>query len=109
MPMDVEHIFSEALGGQTEEENLWLACSMCNDHKGNRVTEIDPLTGETVQLFNPRRQRWHDHFAWASGGEQIIGLTPVGRATVIALKLNRALLVKARRVWMRGGVHPPEG
>ncbi len=48
VPMEVEHIIPEALGGPTEEANLWLACSLCNKHKGDRVTGLDPLTGEVV-------------------------------------------------------------
>jgi 5-methylcytosine-specific restriction endonuclease McrA len=31
-PMEIDHIIPESLGGVTEEENLWLACSLCNDH-----------------------------------------------------------------------------
>jgi hypothetical protein len=61
--MDVEHIIPEALGGPTEEDNLWLACSLCNSHKGDRVAAVDPLTGELASLFNPRREVWHEHFA----------------------------------------------
>lgn len=107
-PMEMDHILPESLGGPTEEENLCPACSMCNGYKSNRVTGIDPLTNEEVPLFNPRRQRWAEHFAWTPDGEQIIGLTAVGRATVAALKLNRPLLIKARRVWIRAGEHPPK-
>ena len=42
--MEIDHIIPESLGGLTVEENLWLACSMCNDHKGNRIAAPDPLT-----------------------------------------------------------------
>lgn len=56
VPMDVEHIIPEVLGGLTEEDNLLLACSLCNSHKGERVTALDPVTGEMVRLFDPRRQ-----------------------------------------------------
>lgn len=108
MPMDVEHIFPESRGGLTEEDNLWLACSGCNDHKGDRIEAIDTLSGEVVRLFNPRHQRWTDHFAWTPEGDRIIGLTPMGRATVIALKLNRTILVDARRVWVSKDLHPPK-
>ena len=55
-PMEIDHIIPQSLGGPTEEENLWLACSLCNHHKGNRITAIDPLTGEGVRLFHPRYQ-----------------------------------------------------
>lgn len=33
MPMEIDHIIPEALGGLTEEDNLWLACPLCNEHK----------------------------------------------------------------------------
>ena len=55
-PMELDHILPEALGGLTEEENLWLACSLCNDSKGDRVAGLDPATGEVVRIFNPRRE-----------------------------------------------------
>ena len=88
-PMEVDHIIPESLGGQTEEANLWLACSLCNDHKNDRIAALDPETGEHVRLFDPRRQQWHEHFMWNATGEQLLGLTATGRATVIALHLNR--------------------
>lgn len=55
--MEVDHVIPESLGGLTVEENLWLACSMCNDHKGNRIAAPDPLTGEVVRLFGVELQR----------------------------------------------------
>src|SRR5258708_5281869 len=82
-PMEVDHLIPEALGGLTEEGNLWLACSLCNDHKSDRVAALDPVTGEVVRLFNPRRQVWTEHFRWTEEGDCILGLTPVGRATVV--------------------------
>ncbi len=106
--MEIEHIIPEALGGRTEEENLWLACSLCNQHKGIRVAGRDPVTDESVPLFNPRRQIWAEHFAWTADGMRILGLTPIARATVIGLNLNRPALVRSRRVWVRAGWHPPE-
>jgi 5-methylcytosine-specific restriction endonuclease McrA len=106
-PLVIDHLIPEALGGPTEEENLWLACSQCNLHKGDRVTVRDPLTEEWAPLFNPRRQIWAEHFRWTPTGDEVVGLTPVGRATVQALQLNRPLLVRARRAWVAVGWHPP--
>ena len=106
-PMEIEHIIPTALGGQTEEGNLWLACSLCNEYKGVRVVAPDPLTDELVPLFNPRRQSWSEHFAWSEDFEQIVGRTAIGRATVVALRLNRPLLVRSRRIWAAAGLHPP--
>jgi len=60
-----------------------------------------------VRLFNPRRPDWSKHFRWVDGGLKIEGLTPTGRATVVRLKLNRAVRVIARGNWLRTGKHPP--
>jgi len=108
MSMELDHLISAALGGLTEEENLWLACSLCNDSKGYRIAAEDPTTGEVVRLFNPRLQGWHEHFSWSENGSMITGQTPVGRATVVALQLNRPTLVLARRAWVAVGWHPPK-
>lgn len=105
--LHVEHILPVSLDGQTIESNLWLACAMCNDYKGAQTHAIDPISREQVSLFNPRTQRWPDHFVWSEDGVYIIGQTPCGRATVSALKLNNEYLTKAREKWVKAGWHPP--
>src|SRR5438105_2006457 len=75
-PMELDHIIPESLGGPTEEANLWLACSLCNDHKGNRIASRDPVSGEMVRIFDPRREVWGDHFRWGSAGDVVLGFTP---------------------------------
>ena len=107
-PMEIEHIIPLALGGHTEENNLWLACSLCNQHKGIRMIAPDPLTDEFVPLFNPRHQRWLDHFTWSTDFERVLGMTAIGRATVTVIQLNRPLLVRSRRIWVAAGLHPPQ-
>jgi len=108
IPLSIEHLVPDAQGGPTVRDNLWLSCRPCNEFKGNQTHAHDPETGELVWLFNPRTQSWAEHFAWSSDDQTIvIGLTPVGRATVAALQLNRLLLVRARQRWMRLGWHPP--
>lgn len=107
--LEVEHILPLALGGTSEEANLWLACPLCNRHKGSKTTAIDPQGGEETLLFNPRTQVWGQHFRWSDDGLQIIGITQVGRATVAALHLDDdpdALLV--RSYWVLAGWHPPD-
>jgi HNH endonuclease len=106
-PMELDHLIPEALGGRTVEGNLWLACSLCNDAKGCRIASFDAVSGEVVRLFNPRDQVWSDHFCWSEAGDHILGSTPTGRATVLALNLNRPTLVRARQAWVAVGWHPP--
>lgn len=104
----IDHIVPEAKGGQTVEENLWLACVACNEFKGARMHARDPLTGHRVRLFNPRRQAWTAQFRWSEDGTEILGLTPCGRATVAALQLNRPEIVAARWLWVQAGWWPPK-
>jgi len=104
----IDHIVPEAAGGQTVWENLCLACHSCNEFKGAQVEAQDPLTGESVPLFHPRRQQWSEHFCWSEDGSEIIGLTPVGRVTVAALNMNHPDIVEARRRWAKVGWHPPQ-
>ena len=104
----IDHIIPEAAGGLTEKENLWLACHACNEFKGAQTHARDPLTGRRVRLFNPRRQRWPEHFIWGEDGTHVVGATACGRATVLALRLNHEELVLARQQWVKVGWRPPE-
>lgn len=108
MPLHVEHIVPHRAGGPSSQENLWLACPLCNGYKGTKTHALDPITGGSVTLFNPRQQLWHEHFRWSENGIEIMGLTACGRATVIALRLNNPHLVQARRRWVAAGWHPPK-
>lgn len=82
----VEHIVARQHGGATVEVNLALSCHHCNLHKGPNLTGIDPVTGSVVALFNPRTDRWDQHFA--RRGMALIGLSPCGRATIRVLAMN---------------------
>jgi len=106
-PFSVEHIIPRSRGGETALDNLALACQGCNNHKYTKTQARDPVTGDIVSLYNPRRQRWRDHFAWNEDFTLIVGLTRVGRATVEALQLNREALVNLRRILYAAGEHPP--
>jgi hypothetical protein len=106
--LEVEHLVPRARGGSDKEDNLWLSCGLCNRYKGAQISAIDPLTGDAMQLFNPRHDSWGVHFRWSTDGVRIEGLTSIGRATVEALKLNNELSVEVRRNWVRAGWHPPK-
>lgn len=108
VPLTIEHLLPRAKGGGDDEANLWLSCRLCNEAKGALTEAIDPETGEIAPLFNPRLQRWAEHFIWADDGANIVGLTPTGRATVSALSLNTEFRVRTRALWVEVGWHPPE-
>lgn len=107
--LEVEHLIPLAKGGDNGEQNLWLACPICNAHKSDKIAAIDPVSGTVTPLFNPRQQRWAEHFRWADAGLHIVGLTPVGRATVEALRLSADPdVLVVRSYWIAAGWHPPD-
>ena len=106
--LEIEHIIPVALGGTDEESNLWLSCSLCNRAKARRIAAADPESQIVVPLFNPRTQRWSEHFCWSVDGVRIVGLTPSGRATVAALHLaDDPDAIEVRSYWIAAGWHPP--
>jgi hypothetical protein len=107
-PFSVEHIHPRALRGSNSLDNLAFSCQGCNLAKSVKIEAIDPESGESVSLFHPRQHRWAAHFAWSEDQIQVIGLTAIGRASIIALRLNRVGVVNLRSVLRLAGKHPPE-
>ncbi len=104
----MDHIAPRRLDGETTPENLALCCNGCNQHKSKRTTALDPVTGALVPLFHPRKEGWDEHFTWNDDFTLVVGLTPTGRATILALQLNRLGLANLRRALYAIGEHPPE-
>jgi HNH endonuclease len=109
VPFTVDHIVPLAQGGTTILENLALACFHYNRRKSIQITAQDPQSGADVPLFNPRQQVWSEHFVWSVDGLLLLGLTPIGRATITALALNRERVVAIRAADIAIGRHPPAG
>lgn len=105
-PMVAEHILPRIKGGTTSFANLCYSCYRCNLFKGSQTYRIDPQSGELTPLFHPRQHQWNQHFVFDPSGLQIVGLTAVGRATVIALNMNNDVIINARRNWARLGWSP---
>lgn len=101
----IDHIVPFAAGGETRANNLALACVSCSLRKSARQTAQDPQTGEEASLYNPRQQRWNEHFLWED--VHVIGLTPIGRATVAALYMNRPIILAIRAEEKLFHRHPP--
>jgi hypothetical protein len=107
-PFHLDHIVAEQHRGSAILENLAWACQRCSLCKGTNLTAVDPDSARVVRLFNPRIDRWEEHFT--EDGPRIVGLTPVGRATAWLLQMNseerkelRAELIVAGR-WGLGGI-----
>lgn len=103
----IEHVVPRSKGGTSDLDNLAVACQGCNNFKYSHTEAIDPVTGELVPLYHPRRENWKKHFAWSRDATQLLGLTPTGRATIDRLQLNRDGVVNLRRVLYSIGEHPP--
>jgi len=97
----LEHIVARQHGGETFLDNLAWACHRCNRHKGPNLTGIDPITKAIVPLFHPRRLIWTGHFVL--NGNEVAGLTPSGRATVVLLQMNAARRLERRGELIRLG------
>lgn len=100
----VEHIVAEKHRGETKLENLCLSCPQCNNFKGSDLTSIDPETDLITPLFNPRKQKWSEHFRL--NGPIIEPLTSEGRVTVWTLRLNESQRVIERETLIEAGTYP---
>ncbi|HRD82084.1 MAG TPA: HNH endonuclease signature motif containing protein [Saprospiraceae bacterium] len=103
----VDHIIPVSMGGSQDIDNMAYACMLCNRLKWNKISVLDPVSQLIVNLFDPRRDSWASHFQWSEDYLHIIGVTPVGRATVNTLQLNREKLVHYRSEMAEIGYHPP--
>jgi hypothetical protein len=82
----IDHIVARKHDGTDDTGNLAWSCVHCNQHKGTDLAGIDPVTKRREGLFDPRADRWSDHFRYM--GAVLTGLTPTGRATIAALRIN---------------------
>jgi hypothetical protein len=102
----VEHVVPRSHGGPSEPDNLALACPGCNLKKSDRIKAVDPDSGRDVRLFHPRRDRWADHFRW--DGYRLVGRTPEGRGTILALELNHPRRLLIREAEESFALFPPD-
>jgi hypothetical protein len=106
-PLVIDHIQPVSRGGQTIADNLALSCQTCNNYKYNKTEALDPATAQLTPLFHPRQMQWNHHFIWNEDTTQMLGITPIGRATVALLQTNREGVMNMRRVLAIINEHPP--
>jgi hypothetical protein len=101
LPHEVDHIRSRKHHGPTTLQNTAWSCARCNGAKGSNASGFDTITDKLVRLFNPRADRWDDHFVW--DGPTLVGKTQVARATIDVLRINQADRVEHRRLLIATG------
>ena len=97
----LHQVTPRGLGGVRAVENLALCCGRCNRHKAANVSGIDPQSGVMTRLFHPRRDGWSDHFRWED--VTLVGVSPIGRATVAMLAINHPSQITVRDLLRREG------
>lgn len=103
---EVDHVLPVARGGADELTNLALACRACNLRKLDRADAMDDESGVVVRTFNPRVDRWEEHFRLDEEGGTIVPLSAIGRVTVAILDLNHPRQIVARLLWMSQRLYP---
>ncbi len=106
-PFSMEHIVPRSKQGSDDLENLAYACIGRNIYKSDKIEALDILSQTIVSLFNPRIMQWDEHFIWDESLTGMLGKTATGRATIMALKLNRRPIKNLRRALIAIGEHPP--
>jgi hypothetical protein len=103
---EIDHLEPQSQGGTDDLDNLALACPDCNAHKSDRKSCRDPASKQKVPLYNPRNQLWKEHFRWSDDKTELLGLSPIGRATIDCFQLNNPLVMRARKGWVKLGWPP---
>ncbi len=100
----IDHIISLKHGGETTTENLAYACLYCNLNKGTDLGSIIWRTGDLVRFFNPRRDRWSDHFRLE--GATIQTLTDIGEVTERIFQFNNSDRILERQILININRYP---
>lgn len=101
LTFEVDHVVAASHGGETRANNLALTCFYCNRFKGPNIAGIDPVSKRLSRLYHPRRHKWARHFRY--DGPILVGLTPIGRATIAVLQINDPDAIALREILLDSG------
>ena len=101
-PFHIEHIISVKHGGKTVASNLAFSCPLCNINKGSDIATFVDNPDELVRFFNPRTDKWHDHF-YAEKTGFLVAKTPIGAATIKIFNFNHPDSIIERHEMIRFG------
>jgi hypothetical protein len=97
-----DHIISLKHGGLTIITNLAYACPDCNRFKGTDLGTFLGDTQELIRFYNPRTDKWRDHFETDETG-YIIPLTKIGEATIKIFMINHPdRIIERQLLWKLG-------
>ncbi len=102
-PFHIEHIISLKHGGKTISTNLAYACPLCNIKKGSDIATFLKNPNILVRFFNPRIDKWGDHFDIEYTGH-IIAKTEIGEATIKIFNYNHIDSIIERAEMLRFGI-----
>jgi hypothetical protein len=102
--LHVDHVIGLKHGGPDDLDNLACACVFCNLNKGTDLGSIDWATNELVRFFNPRKDRWSEHFRLE--GAYIQPLTKIGEVTVRIFGFNSEDRLLERSLLIEVGSFP---
>lgn len=101
---EVDHIISRKHGGESEASNLAYACVFCNRYKGTDLGSIVVDSQEIVRFFNPRLDRWYEHFELET--LEIVPKTEIGEVTGRILRFNNRERLLEREALVYVGLYP---
>jgi hypothetical protein len=98
----VEHVIAIKHEGPSTLDNLAWACFQCNNNKGSDIASYDKETNMLAPLYNPRQDRWDDHFIFDD--VVLVGKTPIGRVTIRILQMNHPDQIETRAYLLSAGL-----
>ncbi len=100
----IDHTISLKHGGTSTQENLVYACVVYNRYKESDVGSILLQTQDFIRFFNPRRDRWHEHFQLNNA---LLELTSsIGEVTARILGFNHDDRLEERQMLINFGRYP---
>lgn len=100
----IDHIKSIKHGGLSILLNLAYCCPDCNFFKGSDLGTFVINDEHLTRFFNPRKDKWHDHFELQNG--VIYGKTEIGVATARIFQFNNVDRLIFRQQLIGLGFYP---
>ena len=98
----IEHIIGLQHKGTNHLDNLAYACATCNWKKGPNIGTLLKPEGSIIPLFNPRKDKWDEHFYVEDG--VILAKDEIGEGTIQLLDFNAVDRILERRYLIEAGL-----